>query len=150
MKSPMTHFEDDIAIHISMIHRCGSTFIGRILSDLDIGSGQHAYLLALADLPGASQEELSRLFGVDKANTARAVQRLEKKGYIRRDLNPADARAFRLFLTDTGEATIGRIRSALKEWNEVLIAEIPTQQREAAHRIVEALAKSAAAANGWK
>lgn len=139
----MTHFEDDIAIHVSMIHRYGSTFIGRILSDLDIGSGQHAYLLALADHAGASQEELSRLFGVDKANTARAVKKLETKGYIRRESNPADARALRLFLTDSGEATIGRIQTALKEWNEVLIAGIPEPRRAVAHEIVEALARAA-------
>lgn len=139
----MTHFPDDLAIHVSMIHRYGSIFIGRALSDLDIGSGQHAYLLAIHDRPGASQEELSRIFGVDKANTARAVKRLEEKAYLRRESDPADARAYRLFLTPAGEATIDRIRGALREWNGILIKSIPEREREAAHSIVAALARAA-------
>lgn len=139
----MTHFPDDLAIHISMLHRYGSTFIARRLEDLDIGSGQHAYLLAIGDRPGASQEELSRLFGVDKANTARAVKRLEEKRYIRRESDPADARAYRLYLTPAGKESIERIRAALAEWNAALISGIREDQRAEAHEIVAALARAA-------
>lgn len=139
----MTHFPDDLAIHISMIHRYGSTFIARRLEDLDIGSGQHAYILALADAPGANQEELSRIFAVDKANTARAVKRLEEKGYLRREDDPGDARAFRLYLTPDGLSAVGRIRAALADWNEALISGIDANRREEAHEIVAALARAA-------
>lgn len=139
----MTHFGDDLAIHISMLHRYGSIFIGRALKDLDIGSGQHAYLLAVNDHPGASQEQLSRIFGVDKANTARAVRRLEAKGYLRREGDPEDARAYRLFLTPEGAATIVRIRGALAEWNGVLNAGIPPQERDAYHAVIADLVRAA-------
>jgi DNA-binding MarR family transcriptional regulator len=141
----MTHFDNDLGIHIAMIHRYGSTFIGRALGDLDIGSGQHAYLLAIADMPGSSQELLSRLFGVDKANTARAVKRLEDKAYIRREPDPEDARALRLFLTPEGEACIERIRAALKDWNSVLLAGIPIHLKASAHELLAGLANAAQA-----
>ena len=141
----MTHFDDDLGIHIAMIHRCGSTFIGRHLSDLDIGSGQHAYLLAISDVPGCSQEMLSRLFGVDKANTARAVKRLEDKAYLRREPDPDDARALRLFLTPGGEACIKRIQTALKDWDNVLLAGIPLPLKASAHELLATLAVTAQA-----
>lgn len=141
----MTHFDDDLGIHIAMIHRHGSTFIGRALGDLDIGSGQHAYLLALNDRPGSSQEQLSRLFGVDKANTARAVKRLEDKAYIRREPDPEDARALRLFLTPEGKACLERIRAALKDWNRVLLTGIPAHLKDSAHELLAGLASAAQA-----
>lgn len=144
----MTCFDDDLGIHFAKIHRCGSTFIGRHLVDLDIGSGQHAYLLAISDLPGCSQETLSRLFGVDKANTARAVKRLEEKAYIHREPDPADARALRIFLTPGGQACIQRIRLALKDWNDALMAGIPLNQRESIHALIATLATTAQASVG--
>lgn len=139
----MTHFPDDLAVHVAMIHRYGSTFIARRLEDLDIGSGQHAYILALKDRPGASQEELSRILGVDKANTARAVRRLEEHGYIRREPNPTDARAFRLRLTEAGTAAVGRIGAALAEWNRILVSGLDEPRNALAHEIVAELARAA-------
>lgn len=139
----MNHFGDDLAIHISMLHRYGSVFIGRALKDLDLGSSRHAYLLAVNDHPGASQEQLSRIFGVDKANTARAVRRLEEKGYLRREGDPEDARAYRLFLTSEGAATIDRIRGALAEWNGVLNAAVPPEARDAFHAVISDLVRAA-------
>ena len=127
-----------------MIHRQGSIFIGQQLRDLDISSGQHAYLLAISDNPGCSQEALSRLFRVDKANTARAVRRLESKCYLRREADPNDARALKLFLTPAGEDCIEAIRIAMREWNEVLIARIPSQLRGYALELLAAMAESAA------
>ena len=139
----MTGFPEDLAVQVAMIHRYGSTFIARRLEDLGIGSGQHAYILALEDRPGASQEELSGILGVDKANTARAVRRLGRNGYILRERDPADARAFRLRLTGDGAATLARIREALSEWNRILVSGLDESRSALARGIVAELARAA-------
>jgi DNA-binding MarR family transcriptional regulator len=63
---------------------------------------QYAILRLVHDRPGVDQKTLAGLVGIDTSTTAATAERLEAKGYIRRDRLVDDRRQRALFLTDEG------------------------------------------------
>ncbi len=120
-----------IGILVSVIHRLGSIFVNSSLAPYRIGAGQHAYLLALNDTEGLTQEDLAKLFQLDKATVARAVAKLESEGYVKRETDNHDRRAYRLFLTQAARALIPEIQKTLKEWENALLKGMERAEREA-------------------
>lgn len=105
---------------ISILYRYGQSHISKQLEFYNIGSGQYIFLLALYKKDGISQEEISDYLKIDKATTAKAIKRLEKEGYIKRDIDSKDKRAYRVFLTQKALDINPIIRDILKKWSAVL------------------------------
>ena len=80
------------------------------LHPLGLSAGQVPVILSLAACQNVTQEALARHFHVDKGAVARAARRLEVSGFIRREIDPADRRAVRLFLTEQGEQVVPELR----------------------------------------
>jgi len=83
---------------IAMLYRMAGLYSGKELPRLKIGAGQYIFLAALFDEQGQSQDELTRKVYVDKGNTARALSKLEGRGYIRRIPDKNDQRKKRIYL----------------------------------------------------
>lgn len=56
---------------------------------------------------------LADLLACDASNVTGIVDRLEARGLVRREANPADRRVKRVALTEEGEETVRRIRADL-------------------------------------
>lgn len=67
---------------------------------------------------------------INKSNVARQLAQLEQKGFITRQNDEKDARRLRIFPTDKALAIEAEIRSILADWNQKLLAEIPTEQQQ--------------------
>ncbi|AEG61236.1 MarR family winged helix-turn-helix transcriptional regulator [Desulforamulus ruminis] len=65
---------------------------------------QWAILNRLWEKEGLSPKELAELTSKDQPTTVRILSRLEKKGYITRQVNPEDNRAYLISLTSEGRA----------------------------------------------
>ncbi|MDP2216958.1 MAG: MarR family transcriptional regulator [Methanolobus sp.] len=76
------------------------TFIARELEPYGIGSGQFPFLMRLLHNDGISQEVLIRDLNCDRATGTRAINKLEENGYVLRETDPQDKRAYRVCLTD--------------------------------------------------
>jgi DNA-binding MarR family transcriptional regulator len=79
-------------------------------------------MLRLAREQNVTQEALARHFHVDKGAIARAAQRLEERGLIRRETDPGDRRAVRLFLTAEGERVVPELVRFGREWEAGITA----------------------------
>jgi DNA-binding MarR family transcriptional regulator len=106
---------------ICQISRLSSLFVAREMGNLGFGTGQFFFLSELYQNEGLSQDELSDRVGVDKSNTSRALARLEKYGFIRREPDPKNHRVKKIFL----ESKAGEICEALQRiqhrWNTELL-----------------------------
>ncbi|MBB5918142.1 DNA-binding MarR family transcriptional regulator [Nocardia transvalensis] len=58
--------------------------------------------------------ELATALGCDKTNVTGLVDRLERRGFLARQTDPADRRVTRVVLTDQGRAMRADIRTALE------------------------------------
>jgi DNA-binding MarR family transcriptional regulator len=63
---------------------------------------------------------LARAMGVTQQRASKAASELEELGYVRRDVDPSDARVRRLVLTERGHGAVGAAREARAE----LVAEL--------------------------
>lgn len=91
------------------------------LKNYKLTSGSYPYLLILSKCQGISQNEISRDLNVDKAMSARTIKKLIDLGYIRKEVNKEDERAYMLYLTDKGKSIIPGIIKIRDEWINILI-----------------------------
>jgi DNA-binding MarR family transcriptional regulator len=128
---------------ISILYRYGQNHISRQLGSYGIGSGQYIFLLALYKKDGISQEEISDHLKIEKATTAKAMKRLEKEGYIKRNTDSGDKRAYKVFLTQKALDLKPVIHNLLKNWAEVLMADLTENEKETIYQLLEKMAKNA-------
>jgi DNA-binding MarR family transcriptional regulator len=75
----------------------------------DLTPVQYAALDAIKDQPGTDQARVAEFIGYDRATIGGVIDRLEKKGWVRRVVSAQDRRARELSLTAKGN----RVLSAL-------------------------------------
>jgi len=101
------------------------------------------FLLALAKNNRISQEELSDYLKIDKATTAKAIKKLEVEGYVARDVDVADKRAYQVFLTAKGFEVLPVIQAAVKEWERHITADLLESESALVEEILGKMARNA-------
>lgn len=118
-----------IGRYISQMYRKGSSYIGKHISHLGVGSGQFMFLLELYKEDGRSQEELSEILSIDKGTTARAIKKLEEDGFLFRERDENDKRAYKIYLTDKGNSVKQPILEAIKSWEDIITYKLSNEER---------------------
>lgn len=103
------------------IYRQTQAYLDKRLEELQVTTGSYPYLFILNKNAGISQNEISRELSVDKAMSARTIKKLIDLGYITKEENEEDVRAYKLYLTDKGKAVIPKIKRVINEWIEILV-----------------------------
>ena len=88
---------------ISKIARGARRFTTRMMRREGIGSAEFDFILTVRRHPGITQAELCQKLDLDQGAAARRSARLEEKGYLRRESDPADGRRQLLFATERSE-----------------------------------------------
>ncbi|HBF39497.1 MAG TPA: MarR family transcriptional regulator [Firmicutes bacterium] len=128
---------------ISILYRYCQCFISKELETYNIGSGQYIFLLALHRNDGISQEELSAYVKTDKATTAKAVKKLIESGYIYRDIDPKDKRAYKVFLTAKARSVIPVIQEAVKHWENAVRSGLTEDEKKLIEVLLHKMALNA-------
>lgn len=76
--------------------------LARRLGALGVRTAEHEILANLRREPGSSQQALAARCFTAKSHISALLSDLEQRGFVRREPDPADARAKRLFLTAAG------------------------------------------------
>ena len=98
----------------------------------------------LREQPGQTLRDLSDRMLCDKSNVSRIVKGLERDGLIYREQHETDGRAYRLFLTGTGRATVNLVDVEHQAYNEqrfanALSAEAYTELEQSLEQLKGAL-----------
>ncbi|MFJ7156433.1 MarR family winged helix-turn-helix transcriptional regulator [Streptomyces sp. NPDC101118] len=114
----------------------------RHLEPLGITPAQSRLLRTVAhwDAPPRMADLAARLEVVPRAVTS-LVDGLEAADCVRRAPDPANRRVVRVELTDTGRATLRRLRNARREAAEEILAPLTAGQREVLGGLLTALAE---------
>jgi Transcriptional regulators len=138
--------EQSANLWISILYRYRKMFMSKRLEDCGVAGGCPFLILDLYENDGANQEQLAAALKTDKATVARAVQKLEAEGFIRREEDPGDKRAYRVFLTAKGKAAIPSFKSAFAEWNRTLEDGIPEEALAVFRQTLEKMSRNACSA----
>jgi MarR family transcriptional regulator, organic hydroperoxide resistance regulator len=109
------------------------------LADLNLTAAEINALANLADRGALSVRELSAETGTRATTLTGVLDRLEKRGYLTRELDATDRRSFRLPLTEAGRAAAERVRAAIADLEHDALARLSATQVAGFHAVVAAL-----------
>jgi DNA-binding MarR family transcriptional regulator len=102
-----------------------------------------AILLALADVDGQSQRELSVRLGLHRNVMVAMVDALEAQGLVERRPHPGDRRAFAVSLTARARDVVPSLDRVVRDLEDQITASLTAEQRSA---LLTALRRMSAAA----
>ena len=128
-------FREDLSRNFGFIlndvARLMRTTFDRRVRSLGLTRSQWWVLNHLFRNDGTTQSELADILEIEKPTLGRLLDRLEQKGWIRREADSADRRAKRIFLTEEVEPAMKAMRAAAAELRRDALAGLPAEQREA-------------------
>lgn len=121
----------------SILYRMSMSNVTQGLKKYNIGSGQIMFLLELYYCDGVRQEELSTLLNIDGANTTRAIAKLVEEGYVLRQPDKEDGRAYRIYLTEKAHQIKPELFALLQSWDEKLLSALNQDERDTFIRLLK-------------
>ncbi|OEH94045.1 MarR family winged helix-turn-helix transcriptional regulator [Bacillus solimangrovi] len=128
---------------ISTIHRYAHIFFNQEADELGIGGGQFSFLFLLYRQDGVSQDHLAKKLYIDKATTARAIQKLEECGFVRREKSEIDRRQNLVYLTDKAHGVKEQVMETLANWTNILTKDFSEEEYEIVLRLLKKMAGNA-------
>ncbi len=90
----------------------------RFFSQFGLTVSRFYALFHLREEPGMSVKNLSSRMLCDKSNATRIVKGLEELGFVTRQPHETDGRAWRIYLTEPGDAICQKVAVAHKTYND--------------------------------
>ena len=128
--------------HVSRIAAVVDQEMDRVFQPHGLTGGDFVVLAALRRSGQPYQltpTALTRSMMVSSGGTTKRLDRLEARGLIRRDPDPADRRGTLVTLTSAGLATIDTVASAHVQNEKRLVATLSPNQRKALTRLLREL-----------
>jgi len=110
----------------------------------DITPVQFGALSTISANPGIDQATLAGLIAYDRATIGGVVDRLEAKGFIRREVSSEDRRARVLTISEAGEKALNRLAPIVGELQDDIMSGLNSEEKK---QLLELLKKAADAGN---
>ena len=107
--------ERNFGFILNDVARLLRTTYDRRVRELGLTRSQWWVLTHLYRRDGLTQSELAETLELEKASLGRLLDRLEAKGWVRRQADPQDRRAKRIYLTEAVESPMRVMRSIASE-----------------------------------
>jgi len=131
---------------IRRLHQISTSIFAEEMAQagFDLTPVQFAALSALSTNPGIEQNTLAGLVANDRATMAGVIERLERRGYLQREVSQTDRRARVLSITEKGRALIATVAPAVRRVQAALLAPLSEDEQRT---LVALVSKAAAAGN---
>ena len=130
---------------LSIIVRGSEIYLSRCLSDFGIRATEQAILMYLYGHENPNQEEIAKFFMLDRGTVTKTLQKLEKKSFIKRTINPSNQREKVITLTDKAYAVKDVCVNLLRKWNDMAYQSITPEEKAAFEHVAEKVAVNVAA-----
>lgn len=95
-----------------------------------LGVGHHLVLKMLAAIGPRSQQVLSEELRIDRSVMVGIADELEKAGYVRRERDPADRRAYAVTITAPGRRALAKAEKSIPEFLDRTFAALTPAERD--------------------
>ena len=109
------------------------------LADLDLPAADIDVLAILADGAGRTVGALATATATRPSTLTSLLDRLTKRGYIARELDPADRRSFLISLTPAGRAVAEHAAGAIADLERQALPTVTPAQRAGFHTVIDVL-----------
>lgn len=128
---------------ILRIERCFQTFRRQQLRDTDTTPVQQLLISCVCRHPGKSQDGYAEALCLDKTTVAHHLVKLEKLGYVDRQVSPEDGRARCIFPTQAALAIYPRIHASYETFTAALLVGLSEADQQELTRLSELLYRNA-------
>lgn len=97
-------------INFAMKHR---KIMQNYLDETGVYQAQHRLLMQISHNPNASQNDIARLMDVSAATVAVSLKKLEKGGYIHKEMDEGDNRLNKITITEKGNRVVAQSRQII-------------------------------------
>lgn len=94
---------------IGAVSRQSTTTANQMVKQDGLDNNLFQYLMRIVENEGITQVELTNLIKVDKTTLSRALQKLERKGYVVKVPNPENKKYKLLYPTDSGRTVYNHL-----------------------------------------
>jgi DNA-binding MarR family transcriptional regulator len=116
----MSHQKPRFGYHFAKLHRLMVALCKEEINRLGIQPSQMPFIAELLHCEGPiTQDELSTALVIDKAATARALDQLEKKGFVSRRINPENRRQKLVSVTEKTRHIRNRFYGTLQTTSDI-------------------------------
>ncbi|EHM10620.1 transcriptional regulator [Thermanaerovibrio velox DSM 12556] len=116
----MSTQERSLGRRIATLFRRSRLYLDRAFEPLGLGGGLYLYLALISRRDGITQRQMAEELALDEGTVARAVDKLVQEGWLKREKDPRDRRAFRIYLGPKGVERMPSILAGLQSWDERL------------------------------
>ena len=109
------------------------------LADLSLSPAEINALANLGEGGTLNIRQLSERTGTRASTLTSLLDRLENRGYLARELDPADRRSFRLPLTKAGQAVAAQVLAAIADLERNALSRLDASQLAGYHAVIAAL-----------
>ena len=113
--------------------------LSAMLSDLNLSAAEINALANLGEGGTLNIRQLSERTGTRASTLTSLLDRLENRGYLVRELDPADRRSFRLPLTKAGQAVAAQVLAAIADLERNALSRLDAAQLAGYHAVITAL-----------
>jgi DNA-binding MarR family transcriptional regulator len=128
--------EETIGYLLAKVCRAHRANVGGILAKVGLHVGQEMVLLELWKEDGLRGGELAEKLGVEPPTITRMLRRIEGCGFVERCPDPADARSFRAYLTESGRSLEVPVARCWEEVEEKTFAGLSSREKILLRRLL--------------
>ncbi len=132
----------DILREIGMIARALDSISNIEFKEHDTQKGQYLYLVRICENPGIIQEKLAEMIKVDRTTAARAIKKLEMKGFIERRDDEYNKKIKKLFPTEKGNEVFPFIKRENDHSNRVALEGFSEGEAETIFNLLQRVRKN--------
>ena len=119
---------------LELLNSLGGTIFRQLLwqrqSDLDLTYAQSQVLVRLAEHPGSHMGDVAKAFGVTLPAVTHIVDRLEEKGWVRRERCEHDRRQVLCWISPAGLKLLDSMSEVVERADQVAVSGLrPAEQR---------------------
>ena len=103
---------------------------------IDLTSVQFAALAMIGATPGIDQATLANAIAFDRPTTGGVIDRLEAKGFVRREITKADRRMRHLYLESAGQAILDGATPVARRVQDLLLEGLTEVERATVLRLL--------------
>jgi len=98
-------------INFAMKHR---KIMQNYLDETGVYQAQHRLLMEISHSPNVSQNDIARAMDVSAATVAVSLKKLEKGGYIHKEMDEGDNRLNKITITEKGNRVVAQSRQIIE------------------------------------
>ena len=108
--------------------------------EYQLSKGQYLYLIRIFENPGIIPDRLAEMIKVDRTTAARAIKKLEEKGFIRKEADDVNKKIRRLFVTEDGAKLVPIIQLENQYSNQIALQNLSKKEIEAFYKALKIVA----------